>query len=44
MFHSRIRRVWGHVAIFAWSDLILDPNRKLVTRHLRHTCGWQLRS
>ena len=23
MFRSRIRRVWGHAAIFAWSDLIL---------------------
>ena len=30
MFRSRIRRVWGHAAIFAWSDLILDRNRKLV--------------
>jgi len=26
---SRIRRVWGHAAIFAWSDLILDRSRKL---------------
>jgi len=24
MFRSRIRRVWGHAASFAWSDLILD--------------------
>ena len=24
------RRVWGHAAIFAWSDLILDRGRKLV--------------
>ena len=25
----RARRVWGHVAIFAWSDLTLDRSRKL---------------
>ena len=30
LFRSRIRRVWGHAAIFAWSDLILDRSRKLV--------------
>ena len=30
MFRSRIRRRWGHAAIFAWSDLILDRSRKLV--------------
>ena len=30
MFRSRIRRVWGHAVIFAWSDLILDRSRKLV--------------
>ena len=30
MFRSRIRRVWGRAAIFAWSDLILDRSRKLV--------------
>ena len=30
MFRSRIRRVWGHAATFAWSDLILDRSRKLV--------------
>ena len=29
MFHSKIHRVWGHAAIFAWSDLILDRSRKL---------------
>ena len=29
-FRSRTRRVWGHAAIFAWSDLILDRSRKLV--------------
>ena len=27
---SRIRRVWGHAAIFAWSDLILDRSHTLV--------------
>ena len=27
---ARIRRVWGHAAIFAWSDLILDRSHKLV--------------
>jgi len=30
MFRSRIRRVRGHAAAFAWSDLILDHSRKLV--------------
>ena len=30
MFRSRNQRVWGHAAIFAWSDLILDRSRKLV--------------
>ena len=30
LFRSRIRRVWGHAAIFAWSDLILGCSRKLV--------------
>jgi len=29
MFRSRPRRVWGHAAVFAWSDLILDRKRKL---------------
>ena len=29
MFRSRNRRAWGHTAIFAWSDLILDRSRKL---------------
>jgi len=29
LFRSRIRRVWGHAATFAWSDLILDRSRKL---------------
>ena len=30
VFRSRTRRVWGHAAVFAWSDLILDHNRKPV--------------
>jgi len=30
MFRSRIRHAWGHAAIFAWSDLILDRSRKLI--------------
>ena len=30
MFRSRTRRAWGHAAIFARSDLILDRSRKLV--------------
>jgi len=35
MFRSRTRRVWGHAAIFAWSDLILDRSRKLVDLRLQ---------
>ena len=30
MFRSRIRRVWGHAAVFAWNDLVLVRSRKLV--------------
>jgi len=30
MFHSRTRRVWGHAAVFACSDLIFDRSHKLV--------------
>ena len=30
MFRSRIRCVWSHAAVFAWSNLILDRSRKLV--------------
>ena len=30
MLRSRIRRVWGHAAVFTWSDLISDRSRKLV--------------
>ena len=49
MFRSRIRRAWGHAAVFLWSDLVLDRSRKLVglaavTHRLRHACGWRLRS
>ena len=29
MFRSRTRRAWGHAAVFAWSDLVLDRSRKL---------------
>jgi len=29
IFRTITRRVWGHAAIFAWSDLILDRSRKL---------------
>jgi len=44
MFRSRIRRVWGHAAVFAWRDLVLDRSRKLVglqsvTRRLRSAGG-----
>ena len=30
MFRSRIQRAWGHAAIFAWADLILDRSRTVV--------------
>ena len=30
MFRSKIRRMWGYAAIFAWSGLILDRSRKLI--------------
>ena len=30
MLRSRIRRAWGHAAVFLWSDLVLDRSRKLV--------------
>ena len=39
MFPSRIRRVWGHAAIFAWSDLILDRSRKLVDLQSPAACA-----
>ena len=39
VFRSRIRRVWGHAAIFAWSDLILDRSRKLVGLQSPASCA-----
>ena len=41
MSRSRIRRVWvwGHAAIFAWSDFILDRSRKLVGLQSPATCA-----
>jgi len=30
MFRSRIRRAWGHAAVFAWSEVVLDRSRKFV--------------
>ena len=39
MFRSRIRHVWGHAAVFAWSDLILDHSRKLVGLQSPATCA-----
>ena len=39
MFRSRIRRVWGHAANFAWSDLIFDRIRKLVGLQSLAACG-----
>jgi len=39
MFRSRIRRVWGHATIFAWSDLILDRSRKLVGQQSPAACA-----
>jgi len=34
MPRSRARCVWGHAAIFVWSDLFLDRSRKFVGLHL----------
>ena len=31
MFFSRTRRMWGHIAIFIWSNLIVDRSHKLVS-------------
>jgi len=39
MFRSRTRRVWGHAAIFALSDLILDCSRELVGRQSSAACA-----
>ena len=41
MFRSRIRRVRGHAAVFAWSDLILDRSRKLVGLQSPAACTTQ---
>jgi len=38
-FRSRIRRVWSHAAIFAWSDFILDRSRKLMGLQSPATCA-----
>ena len=42
MFRSRIRRVWGHAAIFAWNDVILDRSRKLVCLQSPAACATRL--
>ena len=42
MFRSRIRRVWGHAAIFTWSDLILDRSRKLVGLQSPAACATRM--
>jgi len=39
MFRSRIRRVRGHAANFAWSDLVLDRSCKLVGLQLLAACA-----
>ena len=39
MFRSRIRRVWGHAAISARSDLVLDRSRKPVGLHSPAACA-----
>ena len=39
VFCTRIRRVWGHAAIFTWSDLIMDRSRKLVGLQSPATCA-----
>jgi len=39
MSRSRIRRVWGHAAIFVWSDLILDWSLKLVGLQSSAACA-----
>ena len=38
-FRSRTRRVWGHAAVFTWSDLILDRSRKLVDLQSPAACA-----
>ena len=47
MVRSRIRHVWGHAAISAWSDLIFDRSRKFVGLQSPAACAtreWRLRS
>jgi len=39
MFRSRIRRVWGHAAVFAWSDQILDRSRKPIRLESPAACA-----
>ena len=39
MFRSGIRRVWGHAAVFAWSDLILDRSCKLAGLQSTAACA-----
>ena len=39
IFRSRIRRVWGHAAIFSWGDLILDRSRKLAGLQSSAACA-----
>ena len=39
MFRSRIHRAWGHTAVFAWSDLILDRSSKLPGLQPPATCA-----
>ena len=43
IFRSRIRRAWGHAAIFAWSDLILDRSRKLAGSQSPAACATRAR-
>jgi len=38
MIRLRIRHVWGHAAVFALSDLVLDHNRKPVCLHSPAAC------
>jgi len=39
MFRSGARRVWGHAAVFAWSNLIFDRSWKLVGRQSPAICA-----
>jgi len=44
MFSSRTRRVWGHAAIFAWSDLAVDRSRKLACLQSPAACATRVGS